>query len=102
MITTTSFSTDSTEGLPGVGLGGGARAGEDLVEAVEGLLVEGEVQAAGGRGELVDGARADDGGGDAGAAEHPGHGDVGGVGAQLGAQVLVGADGAAVALQLGQ
>jgi hypothetical protein len=55
-----------------------------------------DVEGVDGGGELVGGPGADDGRGHAGAAQEPGHGDVGGGLAELVAQVLVGLDGVAV------
>ena len=84
---------------PGVVLGCRLVAGEDLVELGEGLVVELDLERAQRPVELLDRARADDRGGDGGPGQQPGQADVGGLLAELVAQVLVGLDLRAVLLE---
>src|SRR5438067_5458547 len=77
--------------LPGVGLGrGAARTGKDLVEPLERVVVEGDLERAQTAVELLERARPDDRRGDGRLREQPGDGDVGGLLAEVGAQLLPG------------
>src|ERR1700722_17241884 len=80
-------------GLPSVGFGGcAARAGENLVQPTEGLLVERDLQGPQRPGQLVQRPGPDDRGGHRGLVQQPGQRDPGRVLAEVGAERLVGLD----------
>ena len=81
--------TTGDGGLPGVILGGGLVAGEELVELGQDLVVQGDVDRIEGTIELLDGAWPDDGSGDRRPGEQPGQGNGRGLLPDLVAELFV-------------